>query len=608
MSKFTLSLLGTALSLHTVFALAAAPPASAQGLGGLMKKNLKARLQQMTKRATNLAADKAEDVIWCAVGDEACIRKAEADGRPVVLADEEAAQTDAPDRAESSPRVRGSAAGPAGAARDPGAAGPKRPAGAVGQEKFREPEGVEKREDLEEEEDLEQLQDLEEQENLQPRAELQKRGHVEQPQNSEEPEEPDKSGNRTVDAATDGTVGGSHCSARDTECAGDDDSDPSISTVVSPRVAGPVDSTAIKYKYVVRWREPCTCRYYILYTTVAGYREEERSWDGYDEVWLPRVATTATVRIWNATLDGTRTRTSRAFSWAVTGPRASADGGSLRPRPGPGGAELPFGFQVMSVPLNTGHGVTFSVVAGGKVDTPALEQMRLHGQRVVLRLSGTNSGPTAPKNPDGTFSWTKWKSRVDEFREKLSGPWLPYVQDGTIMAHMVIDEPKSKVTWGGQEIPQRTVEQMAQYSKSLWPTLATLTRVDPSWLAQWAGPYRYLDAGWSQYLANRGDPGSYLDEQIAAAKTIGVGLFASLNVLDGGDGSSGWPGSYRGHKAMSPAEIRRYGTAILQRDYICAFSMWRWDDEYLSRPGVWDAVNSLASIARARKARSCSGR
>ena len=71
-------------------------------------------------------------------------------------------------------------------------------------------------------------------------------------------------------------------------------------------------------------------------------------------------------------------------------------------------------------------------------------------------------------------------------------------KDGTIIGHYLIDEPSRSSRWGGKPISQRTLEEMAGYSKQLWPGMSTLVRVVPSWLTSASVTYRHLDAGWAQ--------------------------------------------------------------------------------------------------------------
>ena len=228
----------------------------------------------------------------------------------------------------------------------------------------------------------------------------------------------------------------------------------------------------------------------------------------------------------------------------------------------------------------------------------SLKTVKDRGGRVLLRLHGDQ----AVRNADGTFNLEKWKSQVARFRNVNFGS---YIDDGTIVGHFVADEPHFPSRWGGKIIPQATVEAMAQYSKQLWRNLITITSAPPTWLASAGISYTHLDAGWAIYYAKLGNPSTWLDKQIAKASPLKLGLVASLNVLDGGNGSSGFSGNYPNKFAMSASELRSYGAAILSRTYICAFAMWKYTSDYYGRSDIQSAMRDLSADARNNPTTSC---
>lgn len=229
-----------------------------------------------------------------------------------------------------------------------------------------------------------------------------------------------------------------------------------------------------------------------------------------------------------------------------------------------------------------------------------LSATRAKGGRLFIKLCMGRDDFV--KNADGTFSLTKWKSLVDRYRTVGLGP---YITDGTIVGHFMIDEPQRAAKWGGKVIPQATLEAMAQYSKQIWPGMTTFVRVVPSWLASASITYTYLDAGWLQYASGKGDVAKLLAAEVAAAKSKGLGLAVGLNVLDGGNGSSGIPGSTSGKHAMSASEIRSYGTTLLNESYSCAYNMWQYDVSYYGRSDIKAAFADLSLKARAHAKTSC---
>lgn len=232
-----------------------------------------------------------------------------------------------------------------------------------------------------------------------------------------------------------------------------------------------------------------------------------------------------------------------------------------------------------------------------------LSGVRSKGGRMILKMH--MGADKYVKNADGTFSLSKWKSLVDRFRTVNLGP---YISDGTLMGHFLIDEPGRPAKWGGKIIPQATVEAMAAYSKQFWPTLPTMARVVPSWLAQAPVTYRALDAGWLQYGSGKGDPAGLVASEATIGKSKGLGLVVGLNILDGGNGSSGVRGWSSGKWAMSATEIRNYGTALLNHSYSCGFFNWIYQYQgpaYYARSDVKSAMAALSTKARAHVRTNC---
>jgi hypothetical protein len=231
---------------------------------------------------------------------------------------------------------------------------------------------------------------------------------------------------------------------------------------------------------------------------------------------------------------------------------------------------------------------------------PVLSDARAKGARLVIKLTGGSASHV--KNADGTFSFTKWKALIDKARTVDFGP---YVADGTIIGHYLIDEPNMAHRWGGKVVPQATIEAMAKYSKQIWPTMHTLVRVVPTWLASAPVTYTYLDAGWAQYTAVKGDAASWIAREASAAKSKGLGLIASLNVLNGGNGSSKIAGPESGKYSMSAAELRSYGSALLNQTYICGFFQWMYNSTYYGRSDIKSAMSDLSAKARTHVKTSC---
>jgi nucleoid-associated protein YgaU len=154
------------------------------------------------------------------------------------------------------------------------------------------------------------------------------------------------------------------------------------------------------------------------------------------------------------------------------------------------------------------------------------------------------------------------------------------------------------------------VEEMARYSKSIWPSLPTVVRAPPGWLRRSGLTWQYLDIAWAQWAAGSEEsegktPEQFRDENVAEAKAQGLGLVMGMNLLNGGDGSSGEPGNRSGRWEMSAAEVVRVGTVLAETPYACAVLSWRYDAAFEQRPGTPAALDKVAAAAADRGGISC---
>ena len=234
--------------------------------------------------------------------------------------------------------------------------------------------------------------------------------------------------------------------------------------------------------------------------------------------------------------------------------------------------------------------------------TSELNTAARYGQRIVISMAGSRKFYT---NSNGTFNMAKWKSRVGAFRGVNLGK---YVSSGVLLGHYLTDEPQCLRCWGGKRIAPSDVEEMARYSKSIWPSLPTTVRAAPTLLPQIK--YRYLDFAWAQWVgphvpsANQ-TAAQFRDRQIAAAKARGLGLVFGLNYISGGNGSSGRRGTAAGRWEMSAREVKNVGVVLAQAGYACALLSWQYSPQFVSRSGMSTALASVSSAARNRARSNC---
>ena len=219
-------------------------------------------------------------------------------------------------------------------------------------------------------------------------------------------------------------------------------------------------------------------------------------------------------------------------------------------------------------------------------------------------------------NSDRTFSMTRWRTQVDAYRNL---GLEPYIADGTILGHYLIDEPQCASCWGGERIPSSTVEELASYSKSIWPSMATGVRAAPTHTENVR--YQQLDFAWAQWEgplhrpSHGMTPEKFRDVETAAARERGLGLVFGLNYMDGGDGSSKIPGTYDNPTdpdvnrwQMSAAEVRKVGAVFAAAPLACALLSWKYEPSFLARSGVQSALEHVAGIAKNRERTSCKRR
>jgi hypothetical protein len=227
-----------------------------------------------------------------------------------------------------------------------------------------------------------------------------------------------------------------------------------------------------------------------------------------------------------------------------------------------------------------------------------LNTARQKHMRVLVRLAG---GKDNYQNADGSFNLSMWKTKVSAYKGvDLSG----YVADGTLVGHYLFDEPHAKNQWNGKPVPPNDVEGAAQYSKQLWPYLTTFIRSDMSYL-QGKTDWVYLDAGWEQFSAKDGPVTDFITREVAFAQRLKLGLVAGLNVLDGGSGESGIRGYSSGKWAMSAAEVKSFGSALLANSGVCGFFTWKYDPTYYGRSDIRQSMAALGQAAASHPATPC---
>jgi hypothetical protein len=277
---------------------------------------------------------------------------------------------------------------------------------------------------------------------------------------------------------------------------------------------------------------------------------------------------------------------------------AMAEASRAASQTGSGAPGIAFGAFDMP-PSMMGSKFTGIVRASGPHDILCtLATARRAGARIMVRLSG---GDRFFREPDRTLNMAKWKARIDRYKRVN---FQSFIDDGTLIGHYILDEPHNANTWKNQ-VPFETVEAMARYSKELWPNLTTVVRAYPDWLSNASFRWQYLDAAWAQYSGSKGEVKQWMNDQSTYARREGFGLIVGLNVLNGGNGSSGIKGTRTGLYTMSAKEVREWGSVLVADTHACAFYAWKYTTSYFARTDIQSALDELASKSKNRERQSC---
>jgi hypothetical protein len=117
----------------------------------------------------------------------------------------------------------------------------------------------------------------------------------------------------------------------------------------------------------------------------------------------------------------------------------------------------------------------------------------------------------------------------------------------------MMDEPSDRRNWNGNLVSRADIDEMARYSKEIWPELPTIIRGWEWYLKGYDS--KYLDAAWAGYVERFGSIDEFVSSNVRDAKASGLNLVVGLNVLAGG-GKEGLPGYKEGRNSMTAAQMK----------------------------------------------------
>src|SRR5881394_4173857 len=132
------------------------------------------------------------------------------------------------------------------------------------------------------------------------------------------------------------------------------------------------------------------------------------------------------------------------------------------PDAGPGGPDSAFAGVGQGIPFGAsdppasqfGHPYTGALTGTSRSGVAALlRSAQATRTRLVIKLTGSKRDYI---NPDGTFNLELWKRQIDQYRDV---DFAPYVTEGLVLAHRLVDEPRWPGNWGGRAISMEEIEE-----------------------------------------------------------------------------------------------------------------------------------------------------
>ncbi len=238
------------------------------------------------------------------------------------------------------------------------------------------------------------------------------------------------------------------------------------------------------------------------------------------------------------------------------------------------------------------HNYTGAYINAGSLNdlTLRVKTAQSNGMKIVVKLAPAHN--TMLNSTTGCFDINLWKQSIDSLK---AFDFSTYVTDGTVIGGELVNEPHAS-DWcltTPRTLTKSEVEEMAAYSKNIWPTLPVgAGRSD--WLLANA-PWAHLDFGHSQYHMRKGDITVWINNTVQQSKDAGVGLLMSLDFYAG----------QLDNTPMSATQLDYYYKAMLQDTYSCALTGYLYDATYLVQPEIQSVMTTINDAAKTHPAPPC---
>ena len=220
-------------------------------------------------------------------------------------------------------------------------------------------------------------------------------------------------------------------------------------------------------------------------------------------------------------------------------------------------------------------------------DPQFLDRAKSCGTKVMVAL---NDKTERILQDDGTgIDLDKFREAVSFFKGKID----PYVNDGVVVVHGVIDEPHDcKNDWGGDCPSASEVDQASAISKEYWPSLPTAVNTVPNYLESEGYTWMNTDIIQFQYAYHKyqGDMKAFVDDAVALNNAGRFRQIAwSIQAKSGGcETFQGCP--------MTPDQIKNVSQTMCDAKEGKYLLFVHYDTTLLSPPGVSEALEFVKDV------------
>jgi hypothetical protein len=266
-------------------------------------------------------------------------------------------------------------------------------------------------------------------------------------------------------------------------------------------------------------------------------------------------------------------------------------------------ASFPYGpfdlFQSWTRVATPGFTGTVSYVSPSGI-LQLLSSMRANRVSGFLKLTGDAHSTYITA---GQFDIAKWKAATARYdTPEIKTAVAQAVQDGILLGYSMIDEP-NHYSWGGV-ITKAVIDEMAMFSKSIFPTLPTAAVAPYKWRG--AERYKVLDVIIAGTWKETGTSTAWRDAAVEAAKLNGVALAPVLNILGAAVTPGCLPRPGGGDTCvLTPAEIRDWAITLGTDPYTCGMFMWRFDATLWGMPEYLAAFKDVSTALAKKPVKSC---